>query len=373
MRSPTSRPRRVSLRSRARGSSIHTAIRRIQERDIRIFFDLMEHRVLTTGQIVELHFSSYRIGSRRARLLHEMGFLARFRPSKSAGSAPWHYALDEPGAFVVATRLDRDLKDTPYRRQDVDRIAASEHLEHLVQTNGFFTRLAWACRQDGQATLREWRGERRSGRGWGVRVQPDGVGRVSSNRGETWFFFELDRGTESHERLRAKLRRYARSPRCPAFRKWSCSPSRASGGRQRRADHCSRQTSPLPPLPFPKRWQTHSAPFGSHWGVLSGSVFSSSAAKRPRRITLVRRRSEGRNGLEPLVTVEEAAAFLGVQPGTVYLWAETGQLPSYKIGNLRRFRLSELETHLHALREGPERPQARSRSVVGGIIPSTEV
>lgn len=209
MRSPTSRPRRVSLRSRARGSSIHTVMRRIQERDIRIFFDLMEHRVLTTGQIVELHFSSYRIGSRRARLLHEMGFLARFRPSKSAGSAPWHYALDEPGAFVVATRLDRDLKDTPFRRQDVDRIAASEHLEHLVQTNGFFTRLAWACRQNGQATLREWRGERRSRRGWGVRVQPDGVGRVSSSQGEAWFFFELDRGTESHERLRAKLRRYA--------------------------------------------------------------------------------------------------------------------------------------------------------------------
>lgn len=77
--------------------------------------------------------------------------------------------------------------------------------------------------------------------------------------------------------------------------------------------------------------------------------------------------------VEPLVTVEEAAAFLGVQVGTIYLWAECERIPSYKIGNLRRFRLSELETHLHALREGPERPGARSRSVVGGIIPSTEV
>lgn len=209
MSSPTRHPRRVSLRSRARGSSIHSAIQRIQERDVHIFFDLLEHRVLTTGQIVELHFNCYRLGSRRALLLHQMGFLARFRPGRTAGSAPWHYALDEPGAFVVATRLDRDLKDIPFRRQDVDRIAASEHLQHHVQTNGFFTRLAWACRQSGRANLVEWRGERRSRRGWGVRIHPDGVGRVSRDQREAWFFFELDRGTETHERLRAKLRRYA--------------------------------------------------------------------------------------------------------------------------------------------------------------------
>ena len=78
-----------------------------------------------------------------------------------------------------------------------------------------------------------------------------------------------------------------------------------------------------------------------------------------------------RGGLEPLVTVEEAAAFLGVQPGTVYLWAETGRLPSYKIGALRRFRLSDLEAYLESLREGPN--ETRNRSVVGDIIPSTEV
>jgi hypothetical protein len=182
---------------------------RIQERDIRIFFDLLEHRVLTAGQIVELHFSSYRVGSRRVLLLHELGFLARFRPGRTVGSSPWHYALDEPGAFVVAARLDTELKDIRFRRQDVDRIAASEHLDHLVLTNGFFTRLAWACRRSGHATLAEWLGERRAGRGWGVRIQPDGVGRVAFDRGQAWFFFELDRGTEQHHQLRAKLRHYA--------------------------------------------------------------------------------------------------------------------------------------------------------------------
>jgi excisionase family DNA binding protein len=66
---------------------------------------------------------------------------------------------------------------------------------------------------------------------------------------------------------------------------------------------------------------------------------------------------EGEPGrLEPLVNVEEAAVFLGVQPGTAYLWAETGRIPSYKIGTLRRFRLSDLEAHLRAHRQGPEEP-----------------
>ncbi len=58
---------------------------------------------------------------------------------------------------------------------------------------------------------------------------------------------------------------------------------------------------------------------------------------------------------EPLVAVEEAAAFLGVQPGTVYLWAETDRIPSYKIGTLRRFRLSDLEAHVQDHRVGPSR------------------
>ena len=73
--------------------------------------------------------------------------------------------------------------------------------------------------------------------------------------------------------------------------------------------------------------------------------------------------------LEPLVTVEEAASFLGIQPGTVYLWAETGRIPSYKIGALRRFRLSDLERYLQGGREGPPRPSEATVSRPGGMMP----
>lgn len=208
MSSRTGRPQRASLRSRAAGSPIHTVMHRLQERDVHILFDVFEHRVLTTQQLMELHFDSYRVASRRVMLLHQLGLLARFRPGRSQGSAPWHYALAEPGAFVVATRLDRELADIGFRRQDPDRTASSSHLQHLVETNGFFTRLSWVCRRTGRATLVEWIGERRAGRGWGAAIQPDGVGHISDGPNETRFFFELDRATENRERLRGKLRRY---------------------------------------------------------------------------------------------------------------------------------------------------------------------
>jgi excisionase family DNA binding protein len=65
---------------------------------------------------------------------------------------------------------------------------------------------------------------------------------------------------------------------------------------------------------------------------------------------------------ESLLTVGQAAAFLGLRPGTVYLWAETGRISSYKVGTRRRFRLSELEAHLKAHREGPDAmPEGKRR------------
>jgi excisionase family DNA binding protein len=48
-----------------------------------------------------------------------------------------------------------------------------------------------------------------------------------------------------------------------------------------------------------------------------------------------------------LLTVQEAAEFLGVKVGTIYVWRSTGRfkIPAVKLGaNILRFRLSDLET-----------------------------
>jgi hypothetical protein len=164
--------------------------------------------VLTTRQITELHFNCYRVASRRLLALYELDLVTRFRPPIPAGSAPYHYTLAEAGAFIVATRLDVELKETGFRRDTPKRMAKSPRLDHWVETNDFFTRLAWVSRKSGTVSLVEWWGERRCRRLW-AGVEPDGLGRLLGAGFDLSFFFELDRGTENHAQLRAKAEGYS--------------------------------------------------------------------------------------------------------------------------------------------------------------------
>ena len=57
--------------------------------------------------------------------------------------------------------------------------------------------------------------------------------------------------------------------------------------------------------------------------------------------------------METLMTVRQLADFLGVHENWIYTHAMTGNLPSYKIGASRRFRLSEIEAWLDKQRPTP--------------------
>ena len=43
------------------------------------------------------------------------------------------------------------------------------------------------------------------------------------------------------------------------------------------------------------------------------------------------------------LSASQAGERYGISKWTLYLWASQGKLPSYKIGKLRRFSLSELD------------------------------
>lgn len=45
---------------------------------------------------------------------------------------------------------------------------------------------------------------------------------------------------------------------------------------------------------------------------------------------------------DPLLDAEQAAAYLGLQPDTVRLWARQRRLPAIKLGKLWKFRESAL-------------------------------
>ena len=181
----------------------------LTERDQLICLDLHEHRVLTTEQIYELHFSSIQRARARLLHLHELGVIWRVRPHTQFGSLPWHYILDEIGSWVVAEHLGIDPREVGYRDDRKRTIANSPQLRHTRAANSFFTRLILATRSaETRFRVAEWHGEAWCARRWQLHVRPDGYGRIGAPEGALEFILELDRGTENRGRLGAKMERY---------------------------------------------------------------------------------------------------------------------------------------------------------------------
>jgi len=55
-----------------------------------------------------------------------------------------------------------------------------------------------------------------------------------------------------------------------------------------------------------------------------------------------------------LMTLPEVAQYLGLAERTIYLWAQQGRLPAFKLGSAWRFRRSEVDGWLETQRTGPE-------------------
>ena len=54
-----------------------------------------------------------------------------------------------------------------------------------------------------------------------------------------------------------------------------------------------------------------------------------------------------------LMAPPQAARYLGVKERTIYLWAQQGKLPAFKVGSVWRFRRSDLDRWLESTRSGP--------------------
>jgi hypothetical protein len=172
--------------------------------------DLYNHRVLTTNQLSDLHFTDPRRARDRLLKLYRYRAIDRFRPFRHFGSAPWHYVLDELGARIAAATLGIELKQLRYRlERDLD-LVSSPRLQHLVEVNDFFIRLITYCRAKPGFKLDQWWSEQRCAAKLPTKVRPDGLGRLIGGERTCTFLFELDRGTERGDRLRRKLLSYAR-------------------------------------------------------------------------------------------------------------------------------------------------------------------
>jgi Replication-relaxation len=133
----------------------------------------------------------------------------RSRPRALLGSLPWHYTLDEIGAWIVAEHLGVDRRLISYREDRARALIDSPRLAHTRAANSFFTRVCHATRTTpGPLGVVEWRGEEWCARRWQAHVRPDGFARIDHVEGSLEFVLEMDMGTERLSRLETKMERY---------------------------------------------------------------------------------------------------------------------------------------------------------------------
>lgn len=190
---------------------------RLTERDRRIVQLVADHRVLTTDQLTVLAFGSRTRAQHRLQELYELDMLWRFRfPRAAGGSYPWHYALGYTGARLIAARKAVRPPRPAEHAQHLERLVESPKLRHQLGVNDFFVGLAAYARRvgwpdanvfDGNG-LDSWRSEADITDHHDRLVRPDGFGCWSERGRLTRFYLEYDTGSETLDRVAAKLDDY---------------------------------------------------------------------------------------------------------------------------------------------------------------------
>ncbi len=188
--------------------------RHLTERDREVALCLFDQQLLTTGQLALLFFSSRRRAQDRLLFLYRNRVVDRFYPPSRFGSGKpqAHWLLDEAGAILVAATLGVERKRLGWERRD--DWASHPQLAHRLETNRFVTDLIAATLPDPSVGVTAWY----SSRGAAVRldtdrVRPDTCFILDTPTGAAECFLEWDRGTETLERLEAKLDGYRNTER----------------------------------------------------------------------------------------------------------------------------------------------------------------
>jgi hypothetical protein len=181
----------------------------LDERDHALQLSLLEHKVLTTHQIKNLYFRSFRRCQHRMKELRDLDLVSSFSVGRGFGEGrpPACWFLTRPGLNEIANAKDVRVADLPWVPDQTYR--GSQMLAHRLGVNAFFCALAEASRVHEGHCLLTWRPEHwvrtRAGE-----VKPDGFGRYLHPGGACEFYLEYDRGTEAFGALSRKLEGYLR-------------------------------------------------------------------------------------------------------------------------------------------------------------------
>jgi hypothetical protein len=181
----------------------------LDERDHSLLLSLLEHKILSTHQIKNLFFRSFRRCQHRMKELKDLGLVSSFAPGRGFGEGrpPACWFLTKSGLAEIADDKDVPVSDLSWVPNHSYR--ASRMLAHRLGVNAFFCALAEASRGHEGHCLATWRPEH-----WvrtrAAEVKPDGFGRYLHPAGACEFYLEYDRGTEAFGALSRKLEGYLR-------------------------------------------------------------------------------------------------------------------------------------------------------------------
>lgn len=202
--------------------------RHLTERDRVIALTLYQQRILTTGQLQRLFFSSRRRAQDRLLFLYRNRVVDRFYPPLrfGQGKAAAHWLLDEAGAILVAARLGVDRKRLGWQRRD--DWASHPQLAHQLETNRFVTDLIAATLATADHGVAVWWSSagaagRVNDQAMRRRLVPDTGFLLSTSAGPVECLLEWDRGTETTARLTEKLVLYRTAESRLSHRRKPCS------------------------------------------------------------------------------------------------------------------------------------------------------
>jgi hypothetical protein len=181
----------------------------LDERDHALLLALLEYKVLTTHQMKNLYFRSFRRCQQRMKELRDLDLVSSFSVGRGFGEGrpPACWFLTKPGLNEIADAKDARVSDLPWVPDHSYR--GSHMLAHRLGVNAFFCALAEASRAHEGHCLVTWRPEH-----WvrtrAAEVKPDGFGRYLHPGGACEFYLEYDRGTEAFGALSRKLEGYLR-------------------------------------------------------------------------------------------------------------------------------------------------------------------
>lgn len=170
----------------------------VTARDRELLDRLSQCEPLSTSELHLLFFSGLRTCRRRLLRLQEQDLLLRVYPTRSqrGGRNEALWFLSPHGRRTIGA---------PARRPPSLSIP---DLEHRRAAASFFLRLVERSLTRPGEGLYSWLGEQQAQQGTGATVRPDGYGRYLLPDGEITFYLEIDRGSESARRVKAKLDAY---------------------------------------------------------------------------------------------------------------------------------------------------------------------